>query len=198
MDDPDKWRAFYEDRAKPCPFFVQHPDENLAEWIRQRRIAPGRALDVGCGNARNAIFLARNGFDVTGVDFSPSAIDWASDAIGAANVAVSVHCTSIFDFPAAAAQYDVVYDSGCFHHLAAHRRDAYAEVVRTFLRPGGMFGLVCFAPAGDPVQGFDEDRLRAFWSRHFEVASLRRMREQGQGSNLFGKDFLWALLARRR
>lgn len=37
-------------------------------------LAPGRALDVACGEGRNAVWLARQGWDVVGVDFSPVAI----------------------------------------------------------------------------------------------------------------------------
>ncbi|HEX6419702.1 MAG TPA: class I SAM-dependent methyltransferase [Acidimicrobiales bacterium] len=37
-------------------------------------LAPGRALDVACGEGRNAVWLARRGWDVVGVDFSPVAI----------------------------------------------------------------------------------------------------------------------------
>ena len=36
-------------------------------------IAPGRAIDLGCGVGAEAIYLAKNGFDATGVDFSPTA-----------------------------------------------------------------------------------------------------------------------------
>jgi len=40
-------------------------------------LSPGRALDVACGEGRNAIWLATQGWDVTGVDFSPVAIEKA-------------------------------------------------------------------------------------------------------------------------
>lgn len=38
------------------------------------QIAPGRALDMGCSNGRNALYLAQLGFDVTAVDHNPNAI----------------------------------------------------------------------------------------------------------------------------
>lgn len=67
------WEGFYVNRAKPCPFFGESPDESLVEWVDEALIRPGRALDLGCGNARNAIFLARRGFAVEGVDYSEAA-----------------------------------------------------------------------------------------------------------------------------
>jgi SAM-dependent methyltransferase len=208
-----KWQAFYVDRARPCPFFVRAPDENLSEWIAQGLIAPGRALDVGCGNARNAIFLARHGFDVQAVDLSSSAVAWAQEEVANAHVSVRVRCASVFDLHLAAASHDLICDSGCFHHIAPHRRDAYVRLVAHALRPGGTLALVCFTPEGgsgltdDEVYerqslagglGYDQARLRELWGSDFEIDTLRRMREQPAGSALFGKDFLWVILARRR
>jgi hypothetical protein len=50
------WDGFYADRAKPIPFFVEHPDESLVELLT--RTGAGRALDLGCGHGRNSIFLS--------------------------------------------------------------------------------------------------------------------------------------------
>lgn len=41
-------------------------------------------------------------------------------------------------------RYDVVYDSGCFHHLAPHRRETYRRRVLDGLSLGGRFGIVTF------------------------------------------------------
>lgn len=42
-------------------------------------LTPGTALDLACGEGRNALWLARRGWDVTGLDFSPVAIDRARE-----------------------------------------------------------------------------------------------------------------------
>jgi SAM-dependent methyltransferase len=51
-------------------------------------LAPGRALDVACGEGRNAIWLARQGWDVVAVDFSSVGLDKARRLAGAAGVSV--------------------------------------------------------------------------------------------------------------
>lgn len=206
------WDAFYENRAKPCPFFGESPDESLAEWVDEAIVLPGKALDLGCGNARNAIFLAQRGFSVMAVDFSPTAISWAKERVATAGVEVQLRCQSVFDMDTEAGSFDVIYDSGCFHHLPPHRRRAYVALVTNALRPGGWFGLTCFRPEGGSGLldyevyerwslggglGYTEDRLREIWSNGLHVRAIRQMKKSSAESGLFGQDFLWALLAQK-
>jgi len=121
---------------------------------------------------------------------------------------VNFQCCSIFDATLAEGAYDLVYDSGCFHHLPPHRRKDYVELVRRAVKPGGSYGLVCFRPEGGSgftdhqvyeraSLGYSEDRLRALWDKApFNLHVLRQMRKtDGQGP-CFGENFLWALLTK--
>ncbi len=212
------WDGFYEDRAKPCPFFADSPDENLAEWIENGQLHPGKggkAIDLGCGHARNAIFLARQGYAVEAVDYSETAINWAKERVAAAGTPapdVTLACQSVFDLKIEPGSYDLVYDSGCFHHLPPHRRRTYAELVTHALKPGGWFGLTCFRPEGGSGLsdyevyerrtlggglGYTEDQLREVWSNGLQVRLVRQMKEPDAGSGLFGVNFLWVLLAQK-
>ena len=119
------WNEFFADRAKPCPFFVEWPDENLVEWFNSGLLTPGRVLELGCGNGRNALFLAGIGCKVDAVDFSQEAVDWANESAKKADLSVKFHCSDIFKAEFADGSYDLVYDSGCFHHLPPHRREDY-------------------------------------------------------------------------
>jgi cyclopropane fatty-acyl-phospholipid synthase-like methyltransferase len=210
--DSQRWDSFYQDRAKPCPFFGTSADESLAQWIEESRLRPGRAIDLGCGNGRNAIFLARNGFSVEAVDYSRSAIEWARDRVAEAGAAVSLVQQSVFELNLTAGAYDLVYDSGCFHHIAPHRRTAYVELVVRALKPGGWFGLTCFRPEGgsgysdDEVYvrrslggglGYTQERLREIWSQGLQIRVLRQMEKPVAGSGVFGENFLWVLLAQK-
>lgn len=206
------WDSFYQDRAKPCPFFTASPCENLVEWVDDGVIPSGRALDLGCGSGRNAIFLARRGFSVEAVDYSKAAIAWAAERVVEAGVDVSLACRNVFDLKPMTASYDLIYDSGCFHHIAPHRRSEYVELVVSALKPGGWFGLTCFRPEGgsgyadDEVYergslggglGYTQERLREIWSRGLEIRRLRQMNQASAERGLFGESFLWVLLAQR-
>jgi hypothetical protein len=80
------------------------------------------------------------------------------------------------------------------------------------LKPGGAFGLVCFAPEGGSGRtdedvyaqgslgwglGYDESRLREIWGAGFDIQIFRRMREHPPGANVVGKGFLWTMLMQR-
>jgi SAM-dependent methyltransferase len=212
------WSAFFADRAKDsaaaCPFLVDWPDESLVAWFDQGLLAPGRVLELGCGNGRNAVHLASLGCTVDAVDFSERAVEWTRQRATSAGAAVTVQCCSIFDAAFPDGSYDLVYDSGCFHHLPPHRRNDYVELVDRALKPGGSYGLVCFRPEGGsgyPDEqvyqraslggglGYSEDALRALWDHApFRVRELRQMRKTDGKDQCFGQGFLWVLLASRR
>jgi SAM-dependent methyltransferase len=211
--DGDWWNGFYQDRAKPCPFFLASPDESLAQWVREGIVRPGRTIDLGCGHGRNAVFLAQQGFAVEAVDYSQAAIEWARERVAEAGVPVTLMQRNVFDVELERGAYDLVYDSGCFHHMPPHRRAQYVQLVVNALKPGGLFGLTCFRPEGgsnftdDEVYerrslggglGYTEERLREIWSAGLTVRIVRQMEKPAPDSGLFGEPFLWALLAQKR
>ncbi len=210
----DWWNAFFTERAGRCPFLVDWPDENLVAWFALGLLAPGRVLELGCGNGRNAVHLASLGCAVDAVDFSERAVEWTQQRARSAGAAVAVQCCSIFDATFSTRSYDLVYDSGCFHHLPPHRRKDYVELVDRALKPGGSYGLVCFRPEGGSGYtdeqvyeraslggglGYSEYGLRALWDHApFRVRELRQMRKTDGKDQCFGQGFLWVMLAGKR
>jgi SAM-dependent methyltransferase len=140
------WDEFFAEGSPPRPFFTRRPDESLAEWFGSGLLAPGRVLELGCGQGRNAVYLAGLGCSVDAVDFSSEAIAQARERAEQAGRQVNFRCCSIFDVEIADGTYDLVYDSGCFHHLPPHRRKTYVELVNRALKTGGSYGLTCFRP----------------------------------------------------
>ncbi|GFE12880.1 methyltransferase [Streptomyces glebosus] len=208
------WDGFYADRDRAVPFFVAKPDEHLVSYLERGLIAPGRALDLGCGPGRNALHLASLGFEVDAVDLSPAAVAWAEDRAREAGAQVAFHCGDAFG-PAGDAlsgPYDLIHDSGCFHHLPPHRRISYLALLDRLLAPGGHLVLTCFAAGGmgselPDVEFYRQSRLhgglayspeslRRIFSDLTEV-ELRRMHDEPPESPYFGEAFLWTALFRR-
>jgi SAM-dependent methyltransferase len=205
------WDELFTHLPRSCWLQVSRPDENLVQWCREGLLTPGRVLDLGCGYGRNAIYLAALGYSVDAVDFSAHAIGQATERADQAGQRVSFRCGSIFGADVTSGSYDLVYDSGCFHHLPPHRRKDYAGLVRRVLKPGGRYGLVCFRPEGGSGYtdrqvyeraslggglGYTENHLRALWDKPpFCVQVLRPMIRTDRHDPCFGKDYLWTLLA---
>lgn len=78
-DEGQWWDEFYKDRHKNIPFFVNAPDENLVSYFEDGRMQCGRALELGCGPGRNALYMVRQGCTVDAVDISKEAIRWAKE-----------------------------------------------------------------------------------------------------------------------
>lgn len=205
------WDGFYADRSRPVPFFAAKPDENLVSYLDRGLISPGRALDLGCGPGRNAVHLAGLGFEVDAVDLSPAAIAWAQDRARDASADIRFLCGDAFTLDLTG-PYDLIYDSGCFHHLPPHRRISYLRLLDQALATGGHFGLSCFAAGGMGSEESDMDlyrhgrlhgglaytaeSLRGIFAELAEI-ELRRMHDEPADSALFGEPFLWTALFRR-
>jgi SAM-dependent methyltransferase len=243
--DSRRWTEFYKDRTRKIPFLVDKPDENLVAYLREGKIrAPGRALELGCGNGRNARCLAKAGFMVDAIDFSEEAIRLAESLTpqggtpqggtpqggtpqggtpqgGTPQGGTPQGGTpqggarprfiraSIFEYGYGDSRYDFIYDCGCFHHVAPHRRTSYLALLGRLLKKGGRFGLVCFSPDGGSGLSdrevyeerslggglaYDRDRIRAVFGGRFNILELRRMEEEDDYSEHFGLSFLWASL----
>lgn len=215
-DGSDWWDGFYAGRDRDVPFLRDVPDESLVAWHAAGLLplVPGaRVLDLGCGPGRNAVWLAQQGYEVDAVDLSSAALHWAGERAVAAGVRVDLLRASIFDEAVLARPpYDLVYDSGCFHHLPPHRRLSYVALLDRLVAPGGHAGLACFAVGAMGAEEPDEqlyrtgslagglaygaEDLRAVFAELEEV-ELRRMRDLPADAPVLGLPFLWAGLFRR-
>jgi cyclopropane fatty-acyl-phospholipid synthase-like methyltransferase len=109
-----------------------------------QRTPPGRALDLGCGTGTNAIYLARHGWQVTGIDFVGKAIQQAQRKAGQAGVAVDFRVGDVTKLYDLSAPFNLVLDIGCFHSLREAGQTAYAANLDRWLVPGGTFLLYAF------------------------------------------------------
>lgn len=75
------WNELY---AGPRPIWSGEPNRVLAEVAGG--LTPGRALDIGCGEGGDAVWLARNGWRVVGIDISDTAIERGRQAAAAAGL----------------------------------------------------------------------------------------------------------------
>lgn len=116
----------------------------LKEYVEGARAErPGSALDIGCGMGRNAFYLARHGWRVTGVDIYETAIAGCvktGTALGLLERCEFIVGSTSTLSRMAGARFDLALDSyGPAGDLAPQHRKAYAEQVARLIRPGGIF-----------------------------------------------------------
>ena len=94
-------------------------------------LAPGTALDLGCGTGDNSIYLAKHGWQVTGVDFVAKAVDRARAKAAANKVAVNFGRADVtrLSSEGVGSNFGLIVDNGCLHGMSPEDRDAYVREV---------------------------------------------------------------------
>jgi 2-polyprenyl-3-methyl-5-hydroxy-6-metoxy-1,4-benzoquinol methylase len=103
-------------------------------------LPPGRALDLACGEGQNAIWLAAEGWEVLGVDFSEVAIAKARARAAREGVDVRLLCADLLEYTPERAAYDLVLLF--FLHLGVEERRTVLGRAAEALAPGGTLLLV--------------------------------------------------------
>ena len=98
----------------------------------------GKALVLAMGEGRNAVYLAQNGFDVTGVDISDVAIEKCNKLAKERNTDVNAVVADLTDYDMGAAQYDLITN---FYY---YDTSIFPQVIEA-LKPGGKFILEQFS-----------------------------------------------------
>jgi tellurite methyltransferase len=149
----------------PAEWLVEH--RALLDELRSARREP-RALDVACGDGRNARWLAELGFAVEAVDVSDVAIDALRAAAADSGLAIEARVVDLERDALPEERYDVVV---CMSYL---QRDLFGALERA-LRPGGLLLYETFARSHveqlgksmDPAYVLDyNELLRAFGTLH--------------------------------
>jgi SAM-dependent methyltransferase len=133
-DRRDEWQpAFFDHtyRAETARFNTS-PNALLVEAVRG--LKPGRALDIHMGQGRNAVYLARQGWHVTGFDFSTEGIAAARRGAKAAGVALTAIVARHEEFDFGIEQWDLIVMSYTWVPLESK----WIDTISRSLKPGGL------------------------------------------------------------
>jgi cyclopropane fatty-acyl-phospholipid synthase-like methyltransferase len=139
---------------------------DLVRLVESGRIAPGRAIDLGCGVGVEAIYLAQSGFDVTGVDFSPTAIRRANKNAREAGVQVRFVQDDLTDLRHVSGTYELLLDVGAFSDLDQGQRDGYMQNMLPLSHRGSLYLLMCFESKLEPME------LERRFAEHFDIEMI--------------------------
>ncbi len=142
---------------------------------------PGKALDLGCGTGTNVITLAKNGWQVTGVDFATHAIALARRKLQRAGVQADLHVGDVTHLEDVSGPFNLILDIGCFHSLGQEERKVYLQNIQRLLAAQGVYLLyVFFALPEGGGPGITQADVRAITSQ-FKLESRQDGSDRARG-----------------
>ncbi|MFP4476047.1 MAG: class I SAM-dependent methyltransferase [Desulfatibacillaceae bacterium] len=134
------WEDVLRDRYDrgDTPWDLGRPDNNLIANVREVPVPPCAALDIGCGTGSDSVWMAEQGFAVTGIDISRTAVRMAEERAREHGVdAVFAVADALDPATPPGAPYSFAYDRGCLHSYDfPEDRTRLAENLARWLEPG--------------------------------------------------------------
>ncbi|MFG1792828.1 class I SAM-dependent methyltransferase [Nocardia sp. NPDC049149] len=179
----DFWNTVYDNDTAPWVIGGPQPAIVALEldgWIR------GRVLDPGCGAGEHTILLTKLGYDVLGIDLSPSAVQYATRNAAAQDVSSArFEVADAIALGSAAAEptYDTIVDSALFHIFVddPESRAAYVRSLHALCKPGGLVDILALS---DVEPGFgpriSDALIRESFGAGWELEDLQPARYHGR------------------
>jgi len=134
------WEQTYQD--KTVSTFSKGPTADLKEHAHLLH-APALVLDVGCGEGRNSIFLAAQGYDVEAFDLSEAGIEKAKRIAQDMNLKIKFWAQNLADF-VFQKKYDVILSHGVLHLPEKQYRDQFICEAQKNTKIGGFHFIGVF------------------------------------------------------
>lgn len=136
----------------------QPPPDDMYALMLRHFVPGGRTIDVGCGNGRDAAWLAQQGFDVVGYDSSPALIELARQSFPS----VTFHVGYLPELEGVTTQFDNVVCETVLMHLPANEVPQAAARLWALVRPGGVLYVSWRVTEGDDLRHADGRLYSAF------------------------------------
>jgi ubiquinone/menaquinone biosynthesis C-methylase UbiE len=172
---PDKstFESLYSGQA---PWDIGKPQKTFIERADQ---ITGSILDAGCGTGDNALFFAKRGHKVTGIDFLEEPIRRAKRKAAETGMSPTFLVKDALTLKDWTERFDSVIDCGLFHVFSDEDRKRYVEGLATVLKSGGRHFLLCFSDEEPGTQGprrVSRKELDAAFSGAWAVESIEPSR----------------------
>lgn len=171
VNDPDFWEDIYKrndigwDLNGPTPIFVKIAN----------KLKPGKIIILGCGRGHDAIIFSKLNFEVTAVDFAPSAINYLEKLCKKNNIKVNAVQSDIFSLGKYYDNYfDYIIEQTCFCAIDPKRREEYERLVFRILNSAGnliglWYPLDKAIEDGGPPWGVSRSNLKNIFEKRWIV-----------------------------
>lgn len=215
-------KPWQESRKETKNFFLKKQKEglslNASPWITlvvgkelQNLVIDGIikegmvAIDIGCGIGIETMYLAKQGINVTGIDFVPKTIETAKEIARLSEADADFICDDFIemDLEKYKGKFNLIIDQGCFHHIPINERINYAERAYSLLSDDGIFFLRGFSdqmlpsPTNDGPIRLTSDEIISTFSKFFLIEKFYRFKNIPL-PNSNKPQIFWAFLGRKR
>jgi 2-polyprenyl-3-methyl-5-hydroxy-6-metoxy-1,4-benzoquinol methylase len=196
MKKTDIDKVYKDIPLERIPWNYDTPPDPLIELIASGKIRQCKTIDIGCGTGNYAIYFAKEGYEVTGIDISPSAISIAKKKASERKVECNFLVGDIInDFEKVNTGFDFAYDWEVLHHIFPDERQNYIENVSKILKKGGKYLSVCFSEKdlsfggqgkfretslGTVLYFSSEEELENLFNEFFEIIELKIIQIRGK------------------
>ena len=172
LDTPEYWDNRYIlgesgwDLKSPTPIF--------SDILKEKKIIkPGKLIILGAGKGFDAVEASKFGYEVTAIEFSKAAVDFGNQLAEKENTKVEFLSEDFFELSKNHfGKYDSAYDYVTYCAINPGRRDEYAKLVASLLKPGGKFVIILFPvenrPGGPPF-GVNKLEVEKHFSKYLRL-----------------------------
>ena len=181
-----RWdRVYRESPLQQLPWEEGKPSAELVTLIESGMVEKGAALDICCGSANNAIYLAKQGFKCYGIDISPTAIGYGQEKAAREGVSCELASGNATQLAYPDDTFTLVFDRGCFHAIQPEDRETFIRGVHRVLKPTGKYQLICFSSKSyhgpEGPYSFSPDDIQRYFSPWFKIHSVSEFSHEAEG-----------------
>ncbi len=174
MSNAEMWNERYRSTDS---LWIGEPDNSLVEAVSTLLV--GSAVDIGAGEGRNSIYLARNGWSTTSVDFSEVALSRLQQVIDREELSGKTVLMDVVEYLSSPEVFDLTLMAN-MHPPIDQRRLLYEGLLRS-TRPGGYIFItghhkesLGFAGPANIDMLIDEDEIRSFFGDSVDYLRLEK------------------------
>jgi len=188
-------KIYRETPINKIPWNYETPPESLVELIKSGKIKPCKTIDLGCGTGNYALYLANEGFDVVGIDISPSAVSNANEKAKKQGIDCRFLVKDLLDELDFNEKFDFAFDWEVLHHIFPENRQLYIKNVYKILNPEARYLSVSFSekdpafggqgkyrqtPLGTVLYFSSKEELEALFKPFFQIIEIKTQEIRGK------------------
>jgi len=189
----NSWEEMYQstppwDIGKPQPEFVK---------LEKSGKIQGQILDVGCGAGENTLFFSEKGYDITGVDFTPSAIAMAKQRAKQRHLNAKFIIQNVLELSNLQQKFDTLIDSGVFHVFDDEQRVHYVKSLGSVLREQGIYYMLVFSdqePLGYGPRRISQLEIQEAFRDGWDIQQIREARMEQNLSKKWAQAWLASII----